>query len=192
VTEEIRVSLLSVLIIAVGLAMDAFAVSISSGITLKRMQAKHALVIASFFGTFQAIMPFIGWTVGQWAKAHVAAFDHWIAFALLVMVGVKMIHDSLKDEESRVVRDPLNIYILFVLAIATSIDALAVGVTLSFLDVAIVMPVILIGIVTFAMSFVGTYLGNLIGGVLGRRIETAAGLLLIGIGVKILIEHTLL
>ena len=185
-------SMLLIFAIAVGLAMDAFAVSISSGIALKRMQATHALLIASFFGVFQAIMPFIGWQTGQWASSYVAAFDHWIAFALLVLIGCKMIHDSLRRVDSRIERDPLNLNILFVLAIATSIDALAVGVTLSFLDVAIVMPVLIIGLVTFVMSFVGTYLGNAIGHVFEQKIEIIAGLILIGIGVKILIEHTLL
>ena len=185
-------SLISVFAIAVGLAMDAFAVSISSGIALKKMQASHALLIASFFGIFQGVMPFIGWHAGQWAKPYVAAFDHWIAFILLVLIGTKMIHDSLRNKGSRVTRDPLNVYVLFILAIATSIDALAVGVTLSFLGVAIVRPVILIGLITFIMSFAGAYLGAAVGHLLERKMEIAAGFILIGIGLKIIIEHTLL
>jgi putative Mn2+ efflux pump MntP len=184
-------SILSIFVIAVSLAMDAFAVSISSGVALKRMQARHALLIASFFGAFQAIMPFIGWHAGQWAKTYVAAFDHWIGFIVLVLIGTKIIHDSLKNGGSGAPRDPLNVYALFALAVATSIDALAVGLTLSFLGVAIVMPVLLIGLVTFIMSFAGTYLGTAIGHIFERKMEIVAGFMLIGIGIKILIEHTL-
>lgn len=172
--------------------MDAFAVSVSSGVILKRMHVRHALLIASFFGAFQAIMPFVGWHGGQWARRYVAAFDHWIGFLLLVLIGAKMIRDALKNRGSEGARDPLNVYVLFSLAVATSIDALAVGVTLSFIDVAIVVPVILIGLVTFTMSFAGAYLGAAIGHVLKQRMEIAGGLVLIGIGIKILIEHTLL
>jgi putative Mn2+ efflux pump MntP len=185
-------SIVAVFAIAVGLAMDAFAVSISSGVALKRMQAKHALLIATFFGAFQAMMPFVGWYAGQWARAYVAAFDHWIAFVLLVLVGSKMIHDAVTDGGSKAAADPLKIYVLFLLAVATSIDALAVGITLSFLDVAIAMPVLIIGLVTFVMSFAGAYLGSAVGHIAERKMEIAAGLILIGIGVKILIEHTLL
>jgi putative Mn2+ efflux pump MntP len=185
-------SIVAVFAIAVGLAMDAFAVSISSGVALKRMQAKHALLIATFFGAFQAMMPFVGWYAGQWARAYVAAFDHWIAFVLLVLVGGKMIHDAVTDGGSKAAADPLKIYVLFLLAVATSIDALAVGITLSFLDVAIAMPVLIIGLVTFVMSFAGAYLGSAVGHIAERKMEVAAGLILIGIGVKILIEHTLL
>ena len=185
-------SMSSVFIIAIGLAMDAFAVSISSGIALKKMRAKHAFLIASFFGIFQAVMPFIGWYTGLWARVYVAAYDHWIAFLLLFLIGGKMIYESLRGVSSRIQADPLSLYILFVLAIATSIDALAVGVTLSFLDVAILMPVLVIGLVTFVMAFVGTYLGSAVGHVFEHRIGIIAGLILIGIGLKILIEHTLL
>jgi putative Mn2+ efflux pump MntP len=185
-------SVLSIFIIAVALAIDAFAASVTSGIALKRMQASHALVIASFFGTFQALMPFVGWHAGRWARVYVAAFDHWIAFILLVAIGSKMIHNALCDRDSRVERNPLSIYILFALAIATSIDALAVGITLSFLDVAILLPVLLIGLVTFGMSFAGTYLGAAIGHIFEKKLEIGAGLILIGIGARILIEHTLL
>ena len=181
----------SLLVIAVGLAMDAFAVSISSGVVMKTVQARHALLIASFLGGFQAVMPFIGWSTGNWVRSYVAAFDHWIAFCLLFLVGAKMIYESRKDDASRANLDPTNIYVLFVLAVATSIDALAVGFTLSFLGAAIVVPVLMIGIVTFVMCFAGTYIGSMSGHLFGRKIETVGGLILIGIGVKIVIEHTL-
>ena len=185
-------SILTVFIIAIGLAMDAFAVSISSGIALRRMQARHALLIASFFGAFQAIMPLIGWGAGRWARTFVAAFDHWIAFGLLVAIGIKIIYEALRGTDREVRGNPLSLRVLLLLAVATSIDALAVGVTLPFLDVAIMIPAIVIGLVTFAMSFAGTYLGSAFGHLFERKTEILAGLLLIGIGVKILIEHTLL
>lgn len=184
-------STVSLLVIAVGLAMDAFAVSVSSGVVIKTMRVRHAFLIASFLGGFQGIMPFIGWSTGNWIRTYISAYDHWIAFCLLFFVGTKMIYESRKDEDSRANLDPTNIYVLFVLAIATSIDALAVGFTLSFLDTAIVVPVLIIGIVTFVMCFAGTYLGTISGPVFGKKIETVGGLILIGIGIKIVIEHTL-
>jgi putative Mn2+ efflux pump MntP len=182
---------LSLLAIAAAVAMDAFAVSISSGVVLRIMHIRYALRIAAFLGGFQALMPFIGWSAGNWVRTYVAAFDHWIAFLLLLLVGVKMIYESRKDEASRAGLDPTNIYILFVLAIATSIDALAVGVSLSFLRIAIVVPVLVIGIVTFVMCFLGAYLGTMSGHLFGRKVEALGGLVLIGIGLKIVIEHTL-
>ena len=181
----------SLFVIAVGLAMDAFAVSISSGVSLRRMRIKHAFLIASFFGGFQAVMPFIGWSTGNWVRTYIAAFDHWIAFLLLVVVGSKMIYESTKDTASRADLNPLNIYVLFILAIATSIDALAVGLSLSFLDIAIATPVLVIGVVTFGMCFAGTYLGTLSTRFFLRKMEAIGGLILIGIGVKIVIEHSL-
>ena len=181
----------SIVLIALALAMDAFAVSISSGITVSRMRIKHALLIASFFGVFQAFMPFIGWHAGQGIKVFVAGWDHWIAFFLLVAVGVRMIYEGCRAHGNEKRYDPLNIYVLFVLSIATSIDALAVGLTLSFVHLSIVFPVLIIGAVTFVMSFIGTYVGAMFGHLLEKKVEIAAGLLLIGIGVKILVQHTL-
>ena len=182
---------LSLLVIAIGLAMDAFAVSISSGVTLSRMRFRDALTIATFFGGFQGLMPLIGWRTGNWVRIYIAAFDHWIAFALLVLVGSRMIHESRKHTDDRSAIDPTRLAVLLVLAIATSIDALAVGFSLSFLDMAILVPIIVIGAVTFIMCFAGTYLGALSGQLVGRRVETIGGLMLIAIGVKIVIEHTL-
>ena len=182
---------LSLLVIAFGLAMDAFAVSISSGVTLSKIRFRHALTIASFFGGFQAIMPLIGWRTGNWVRTYIAAFDHWIAFALLLLVGLRMIYESRKHGEDGTAIDPTRITVLLVLAIATSIDALAVGFSLSFLDMTIFVPVLVIGIVTFIMCFAGTYIGALSGQLLGKRVEVIGGIMLIGIGVKIVIEHTL-
>lgn len=180
-----------IVLIAMALAMDAFAVSISSGIAISRMRVRHAFLIASFFGVFQGVMPFIGWHAGQGVKVYVATWDHWIAFFLLLVVGVRMIHEACRTQGNEKRFDPLNIYVLFILAIATSIDALAVGLTLSFSDVSILLPVIIIGVVTFIMSFIGTYVGAVFGHLLEAKVEIAAGLLLIAIGVKILAQHTL-
>jgi putative Mn2+ efflux pump MntP len=181
----------SLLVIAISLAMDAFAVSISSGVAIERMRFRNALIIASFFGGFQAIMPLIGWSTGNWVRTYIAAFDHWIAFGLLFLVGSRMIYESRKTDEHRATIDPTKTYVLFILAVATSIDALAVGFTLSFLDMAILVPVLVIGSVTFIMCLGGAYLGALSGRLLGRRVEAIGGLMLIGIGVKIVLEHTL-
>ena len=184
-------STLSLFIIAVGLAMDAFAVSISSGAVLKKITFRHALLIAAFFGGFQGFMPFVGWTAGNRMQNYVAAFDHWIAFLLLLAVGAKMIWESRKDEASRVRLNPTKIPVLLVLAIATSIDALAVGLSLSFLHTSILVPVLVIGSVTFFLSLIGAYLGTMARHIIGSRMELLGGLILIAIGIRILIEHTI-
>jgi putative Mn2+ efflux pump MntP len=180
---------LSILLIATGLAMDAFAVSITSGITIRHLRIKHALKIALFFGFFQAIMPIIGWLSGISLRNIISGFDHWIAFGLLSIIGCKMIYESFKLKLNEEKIDSQNIYILFILSIATSIDALAVGLSLSFLKVAIILPAIIIGVVTFLLSFFGVYVGNKVGHFFERKIEMIAGLVLIGIGIKILVEH---
>ncbi|MEN8226168.1 MAG: manganese efflux pump MntP family protein [Bacteroidota bacterium] len=178
------------ILIAVGLAADSFAVSISSGAIITTMHLRHALRIAVFFSFFQGLMPWIGWRLGGLAGDSFRAFDHWIAFIMLCFIGGKMVYESrtIMQEE---VRDPLNIYILFTLAIATSIDALAVGVTFSFLDISIAWPVLVIGITTFLFSFAGTYIGRFFGHLFEDKIELVGGLILIGIGCKILVEHLL-
>jgi putative Mn2+ efflux pump MntP len=180
------------MLIALGLAADAFAVSVSNGLAIKKMHLHHAMLIAVFFGGFQALMPFIGWLLGGIALNHIQAYDHWIAFTLLAFIGGKMIHDAIrnKDEEEEEAKDPLNIYILFIAAIATSIDAFAVGITFSILHETIITPVIIIGTVTFITSFAGTYIGNHIGHLMENKLEIFGGLILIGIGIKILLEHT--
>ena len=179
----------TILLIALGLAMDAFAVSITSGFIIKHIKINKALQIAIFFGLFQAIMPVIGWLLGISLKGFISGFDHWIAFGLLGIIGCKMIYESFKLESAENKIDPLNIYVLFILSIATSIDALAVGLSLSFLKVAIALPAIIIGIVTFLLSFLGVYIGDKFGHFFERKIEAIGGLILIGIGIKILIEH---
>jgi putative Mn2+ efflux pump MntP len=171
--------------------MDAFAVSVSSGVAIKNMHIKYAIRIGLFFGVFQALMPVFGWSAGRLAAGHIKRFDHWIAFGLLAFIGGKMIYEAFQLNEDSEEKDPHNIYILFTLAIATSIDALAVGVSFSFLDIQIITPVTIIGIITFIFSFAGTYIGNRLGHLFEDKLEIIGGLILIGIGLKILLEHTL-
>ncbi len=183
---------ITILVIAVGLAMDALAVSITSGLTIKDLRISNAATIALFFGSFQAFMPVIGWLGGLSARAVITGIDHWIAFGLLCLIGLKMIYESTRMESIEREIDPLNITVLLILALATSIDALAVGVSLSFLKMAIVTPAIIIGLVTFALSFLGVFVGNISGHFFENKIEIIGGLILIGIGVKIVLEHTIL
>jgi putative Mn2+ efflux pump MntP len=193
-------------VLAVGLAMDAFAVSVTSGFAIKRLQVRHALRIAFFFGLFQAAMPLVGWLAGQALQDYVAAVDHWIAFGLLAAVGGKMIYEArvLSGEEREQARveaikaswpgadvgggHPHSIETLLMLSVATSIDALAVGVSLSMAEIGIVMPALVIGVVTLVMSFGGVYLGKRIGHLLGSKLEVAGGILLILIGIRILVQ----
>jgi manganese efflux pump family protein len=177
--------------IAIGLAADSFAVSVSSGAFIGKMHLRHALRIAIFFSFFQGLMPWVGWKMGALAGDSFRAFDHWIAFAMLCFIGGKMVYESRTLMQEEVSSDPLNLYVLFTLAIATSIDALAVGVTFSFLDISIVWPVLIIGAVTFIFSFAGTYIGQFFGHLFEDKIELVGGLILIAIGCKILIEHLL-
>lgn len=178
----------TMVLIALGLAMDAFAVSISSGLTIRDCGVRHATLIASFFGGFQALMPVVGWLAGLTLRSYIMAWDHWLAFSLLAFIGGKMIYEStVMEEEDRCTT--LSFHLLLGLSVATSIDALAVGVTFAFLDVLILTPVLIIGAVTFALSYVGVLVGKRLGHFFERRIEVVGGLVLIGIGLKILIEH---
>jgi putative Mn2+ efflux pump MntP len=183
--------LITIIIIAVALAMDTFAVSVVSGSAYKQLQIKHIFRMAAFFGGFQAIMPLIGSLAGMGAKQYLADYDHWIAFALLSAVGLKMLYESFKIAPARQVFNPSNVLVLLVLSVATSIDALVVGITLSFLKVSIAVAVIIIGMVTFLLSYLGVFIGKKIGHFFESRIEAAAGLLLIALGAKILLEHLL-
>ncbi len=184
-----HVHLVSILLVAVGLAMDAFAVSVVTGSVYKELHVKHAFRMALFFGGFQAAMPVIGYLAGLGLKSYITNVDHWVAFGLLIFVGGKMVYESFKIEAVEKNRDPSSLPILLVLAIATSIDALAVGITLSLLTSAIALAVTLIGLVTFGLSFAGVYIGKRFGHFFESRIEVVGGLILIGIGVKILIQH---
>ena len=179
---------LELLLLGVGLSMDAFAVSVCKGLKMRRINYKQALVIALFFGGFQALMPFIGWLLGNGFKQYIEAFDHWVAFVLLVFIGGKMIYDSFKADEDET-GDSFDIKELFVLAIATSIDALAVGITFSFLSVNIGFAVSVIGCTTFLISLIGVVIGHKFGSVYQKKAELAGGIILVVIGFRILFEH---
>lgn len=184
---------IELLLIGVGLAMDAFAVSVCKGLAMRKVNKKQAIIIALFFGGFQALMPFIGYELGTQFESYITNIDHWIAFVLLGLIGGKMIFEAIKSEEEDVelkeMDPPLNIKELVVLAIATSIDALAVGITLAFLQYPIVQSISIIGITTFFISIAGVYVGNFFGNKYKKRAELAGGIILIFIGVKILVEH---
>lgn len=201
-------SLISLLFIAIGLSMDAFAVSVTNGISIKNLRNRDAIKIALFMGGFQGIMPLIGWVAGIGFKDYITKYDHWIALILLSIIGGKMIYESVKElkENSRVNKDELEVIVdkedkevndkqrlnnkvLLLLAIATSIDALAVGVSFAFLDINIVGAALIIGITTYIISFIGVKIGKKCGVLFKNKAEIAGGILLILIGVKILLEH---
>jgi putative Mn2+ efflux pump MntP len=181
--------LLTILFIAVGLSMDAFAVAVVTGSVYKEFKVHHALRMALFFGGFQAVMPIIGYWAGVGLKSYVEAYDHWVAFVLLGFVGGKMIYESFRIEAAEKNRDPSNLAVLLVLSVATSIDALAVGITLSLLRTSIVVAVTIIGLVTFCFSYAGVFIGKRFGHFFESKVEIIGGLILIAMGVKILIEH---
>lgn len=181
--------ILSILLIALGLAMDAFAVSITSGITIKNLKKRHALLVGATFGIFQALMPVLGWLLGQWAYSFISTVDYWVAFGLLLSVGGHMIIQSLQPEDETGPKNPLHLPTLLTLALATSIDAFAIGISLSMLRVSIFTPVLIIGLVTFSLSFAGIYFGRLFGHFNEKKMEVTGGLVLIGLGAKMLIEH---
>jgi len=181
--------MLEVVLIALGLAMDSLAVSITSGITMKNPRINSALKIAMFFGLFQAGMPIIGWLAGLGLIEFISGIDHWIAFGLLGFIGCRMIYESIKIESKKTETNYLSLHVLLMLSVATSIDALAVGQSFAFLRISIATPIIVIGIVTFLLSFLGVFTGNRFGKFFGKRIKTVGGLILIGIGLRILLEH---
>lgn len=183
--------MMTILLIAFGLAMDAFAVSITNGITIKHQRINNALKIGLFFGSFQALMPLIGWVAGIRLRGFISGFDHWVAFGLLSLIGGKMIYESMKIGSNDNEIKSLNVFVLLILSIATSTDALAVGLSFAFLKISIATPIIVIGIVTFMLSFLGVLVGNKLGHFFEKKMEFLGGLILIGIGIKILIEHLL-
>ena len=180
-------------LMGVGLSMDAFAVSICKGLGMRKVNKKQALVIGLFFGGFQALMPFVGWLLGSQFEKYITSIDHWIAFILLGIIGGKMIVESVKpDKEDVEVKEmdaPLDIKEMFVLAVATSIDALAVGITFAFLDYPIVEAIAIIGITTFCISIGGVYVGNFFENKYEKKAEFAGGLILVLLGVRILLTH---
>lgn len=181
-------SYLELFVIAVGLSMDAFAVSICKGLSVRRLKPRHNLICGLYFGGFQALMPVIGWLLGRQFESLIKSIDHWIAFALLVLIGANMIREAVKNEEENL-NDSFSPKTMLPLAVATSIDALAVGVTFAFLDVSIVPAVSMIGATTFILSAVGVKIGNVFGAKYKSKAELVGGIVLIAMGVKIIIEH---
>lgn len=183
----------TLLLMGVGLSMDAFAVSICKGLSMRKVNKKQCLVIGLFFGGFQALMPFIGWVLGSQFEQYITSIDHWIAFILLGFIGGKMVVEAIREKDEAVevgkMDPPLDLKEMFILAIATSIDALAVGITFAFLQVPIVEAVSIIGITTFVISVIGVYVGNFFGNRYKKKAELAGGMILILIGLKILLEH---
>ena len=184
---------IELLLMGVGLAMDAFAVSVCKGLGMKKLNKKQAVVIGLYFGGFQALMPLVGWILGIQFQKYITSIDHWIAFILLGFIGGKMILEAVKEwnEEDIVeVKDqPLDHRNMFVLAVATSIDALAVGITFAFLDYPIVEAITVIGITTFVISIGGVYVGNFFGNKYEKKAEFVGGLILVLLGVRILLTH---
>lgn len=179
--------ILELFMVAVGLAMDAFAVSICKGLSLGKIKLKHMAIAGLWFGGFQALMPTVGYLVGSLFADKIKAIDHWIAFVLLAIIGVSMIKESFEeDDEMDACMDPKC---MFILAVATSIDALAVGVSFAFLRVSIVWSVFFIGVVTFVLSAIGVKIGSVFGAKYKSKAEIVGGIVLILIGTKILLEH---
>ena len=181
-------SLFTLFVTAVGLSMDAFAVSVCKGLAMKKLSVKKAFIIGLWFGGFQALMPTLGYLLGTRFEKYVTAIDHWIAFVLLVLIGANMIKEALSQEEDSA-NDSVDIKTMFLLAVATSIDALAVGVTYAFLQVQIVPAVTFIGVITFCLSVAGVKIGNVFGLKYKSKAEITGGVILIVMGTKILSEH---
>ncbi len=182
---------LELFLIGIGLSMDAFAVSICKGLKMKRVHRGRCLVIALFFGGFQALMPLAGWLLGKQFEQYITAIDHWIAFVLLAFLGGKMVVEALKKEgeEESCQEERLDLRELFLLAVATSIDALAVGITFAFLQVSIFPAVAIIGCTTFVLSIGAVYIGNIFGAKYKNKAELFGGIILVLLGLKILLEH---
>ena len=183
---------MELVLIGVGLSMDAFAVALCTGLGMRRINYAHAAVIALFFGVFQAVMPLIGWVLGTQFARYITSVDHWIAFFLLLFIGGKMVIEAVRDKDVQEIgaKDlPLDHKEMLLLAVATSIDALAVGITFAFLNVSIMEACLIIGCTTFVLSVIGVVVGNFFGTRYKRKAEIAGGVILILIGLKILLEH---
>lgn len=179
---------IELLLLGVGLAMDAFAVSVCKGLAMKKITWKEIGIIGLWFGGFQAFMPWLGYILGNQFKGYIIAIDHWIAFILLSIIGGSMIKEALDDECDNA-NPSLEIKLMFGLAVATSIDALAIGVTFAFLNVSILMAITIIGVVTFIISGVGVRIGNIFGTRYKSKAELAGGCILIFLGIRILLTH---
>ena len=183
-----KMGIIELILLSIGLGMDAFAVSICKGISMKKMDWKKACIIGLYFGGFQAIMPVIGYFLGSTFESFITNFDHWVAFILLVIIGGNMIKESFSKESENINSD-VGFKTMIILAIATSIDALAVGITFAFFNVNLILAITLIGTITFALSVIGTKVGNRFGDKYENKAEFIGGVILILLGIKILLEH---
>lgn len=199
--ENIVMQLWELFVIAVGLSMDAFAVAICKGLSVEKIKPHHTLIVGAWFGGFQALMPFLGYLLGTGFAQKIQSIDHWVAFVLLCLIGGNMIKEALTDKEEEAEGSEkeasgsgsntygFGVKSMFPMAVATSIDALAVGVSFAFLQVQIVPAVTFIGVITFVLSAVGVVIGNVFGAKYKSKAELVGGIVLIGMGIKILIEH---
>ena len=181
--------LFTIIFVAFALSMDAFAVSMCFGTSVGEHKNKVATTAGLFFGGFQAIMPLIGWGAGYFMKELIENFDHWVAFGLLIIIGVHMLIEASKNTSCKKQYNTNSLWVMLTLALATSIDALAVGLSFAFLQIPILLAVAIIGVITFIVSFAGVHLGKKFSCILGNKAEIAGGIVLIGIGIKILVEH---
>lgn len=185
--------LFEIFMIGVGLSMDAFAASMCKGLNMRRLNVKNMLIIGLFFGGFQALMPAVGWILGKQFEVYITSVDHWVAFALLAFIGGKMIYDVFgekEEDEYGEKTDRIDMKEVLTLAVATSIDALAVGISFAFLQVEILKVVSVIGVTTFVLSIIGIAVGHMFGSKYEKKATLAGGIILILIGLKILLEHT--
>jgi putative Mn2+ efflux pump MntP len=180
--------IITILLIAIGLSMDSFAVSVSNGLTIRDLDIRKMILIAFSLAIFQALMPLFGWLAGVGVENYIKEFDHWIAFILLSFIGGKMIYEGIFKKDS-LKNSKLKIATLLGQSLATSIDAFAIGISFAFLDIEILFPVIIIGVITFIASIIGLYIGKYFGDKFGSSLEIFGGVVLVGIGLKILIEH---
>jgi len=179
--------LLTVILISIGLAMDAFAVSICKGLSMRTPSLKAMLIVGLWFGGFQGLMPIIGYFLGESLYQYISAVDHWIAFALLLLIGLNMIREALSGEEENVDAD-IGVKVMFLLAVATSIDALAVGISMAMEGADIFVDALIIGVITFAISVAGVKLGSVVGDRFSTKAQILGGVILIALGVKFLLE----
>jgi manganese efflux pump family protein len=181
--------LFTLLLIAIGLSFDTFAVSVSTGLIISSIRFWQAVKVAIILTIFQSLMPFLGWLAGKQVAQFISSYDHWFAFILLGILGLKMIFESFKEDKGKNTGNPLKMSVIIGMAIATSIDALIVGVSFAFIHMNIYMSVIIIGSVTFIVAMLGMLFGKKVGGRSGKKMEIFGGIILIGIGLKILISH---
>lgn len=179
--------ILEIILLGIGLSMDAFAVAICKGLSAEKFSARSALIVAAWFGIFQALMPLIGYYLGVLVAGYIESFDHWIAFVLLGFIGGKMIYEAIKGENDN--NASVAFMVMLPLAVGTSIDAMAAGITLGFSDTNIFIDIGIIGVTTFVLSAIGVKIGSIFGAKFKKKAEIAGGVVLILLGIKILIEH---